>query len=139
VRFPLRSCFRLCRFVDVYLLYCTVPVYVKLSCSKTTEMLFSLARLPLSLLTLIFAFAINTTVAKGDGNNNAEVKYVDIFAVDYPIVAYIHDSVCPPLHHHNLSTGTNNNPRLTMHKQPTTSPAPQIHRQHPVPSPNPTP
>lgn len=58
-------------------------------------MLFS--RLPLSLLTLIFTFAINTTVANGDNNNDGDVKWVDIFAVDYPIVAYIHDSVCPPL------------------------------------------
>lgn len=53
-------------------------------------MLFS--RLPLSLLTLIFAFAVRNTAAKGD-NANDQVKFVDIFAVDYPIVAYIHDSV----------------------------------------------
>lgn len=69
----------------------TVPVYVELLCSRTNEMLFS--RLPLSFLTLIFAFAIDTTVADGHNNDDAEVKWVDIFAVDYPIVAYVHDMV----------------------------------------------
>ncbi|KUJ07024.1 uncharacterized protein LY89DRAFT_743351 [Mollisia scopiformis] len=57
-------------------------------------MLFS--RLPLSLLTLIFAFAFNAnaddTNNKKDGDDTSGVEYVDIFAVDYPIVAYVVDS-----------------------------------------------
>lgn len=63
-------------------------------------MLFS--RLPLSLLTLIFVFAFDTTFAKTDGGDNETMKngdpveWVDIFAVDYPIVAYVVDTVCSP-------------------------------------------
>lgn len=56
-------------------------------------MLFS--RLPLTLLTLTFAFAVDTIFAEGDNESghNSGVKYVDIFAVNYPIVAYVVDSV----------------------------------------------
>lgn len=52
-------------------------------------MLFS--RLPLSLLTLIFAFAVDNVVVASPDNDGDDsgVEYVDIFAVDYPIVAYI--------------------------------------------------
>lgn len=74
--------------------FCTLRsllVYVEFSCSGTNEMFFSR---PLSLFTLISAFAIDASVAKGSNDNDSEVTFAEIFAVDYPIVAYIHDSVC---------------------------------------------
>ncbi|KAF8849150.1 hypothetical protein BDZ45DRAFT_245940 [Acephala macrosclerotiorum] len=49
------------------------------------------SRLPTTLLTLIFAFNVDTTFAE-PGQKDAGVDTVDIFAVDYPIFAYVVDS-----------------------------------------------
>ncbi|CZR63280.1 uncharacterized protein PAC_13177 [Phialocephala subalpina] len=49
------------------------------------------SRLPPTLLTLIFALNVDTTFAE-PGKNDGSGETVDIFAVDYPIVAYVVDS-----------------------------------------------